>query len=168
VINDKLQQAFNNQLNAELYSAYLYLSMAAYFNSTGLAGCANWMLVQAREEQSHAMKFFDYINKQGGRVTLKSIDTPPHKWSSPLDVFQAVHKHEQKVTNLIKGLMDLAVQQDDQPAIDFLMWFMDEQIEEEASADEVVQKMTDTDTDTDEFSMIDRELAQRMFSTKQS
>jgi ferritin len=138
--------------------------MAAYFNSTGLPGCANWMLVQAQEEQVHAMKFFDYIDAQGGCVILKAINAPPREWSSPLDVFKAVHKHEQKVTGLIKNLMDLAVQQDDQAATDFLMWFVDEQIEEEASADEVLQKMKSIGDETSEFSMVDRELAQRMFN----
>jgi ferritin len=168
MINKKLQQAFNDQLNAELYSAYLYLSMAAYFHSTNLPGCSSWMLVQAREEQSHAMKFYDYLNEQGGRVMLKAINAPPTEWSSPADVFDAVYKHEQKVTGLIKALMELAAEQKDDAACRFLQWFVDEQVEEEDSAHEVLQKLKLVEYKSQELYLIDRELAKRVFKPPKS
>jgi ferritin len=163
MIDKKLQKALNDQLNAELYSAYLYLSMSAYFQTTNLPGCTNWMFVQAQEEQSHAMKFYDYLGRRGGRIELKAIDAPPTEWSSPRDVFEAVYKHEQKVTGLIKVLMELATEQKDDDARTFLQWFVDEQVEEEESADEVLQKLKLTDYKSQELYMIDRKLAKRVF-----
>ena len=104
MIGKKMEKALNGQLNAELYSAYLYLSMEAYFEAANLAGFANWMRVQTQEEQFHAIKFYDYINERGGRVSLARIEAPPSQWDSPLAVFEAVLAHEQKVTGLINDL----------------------------------------------------------------
>jgi ferritin len=134
-----MEKAINDQINAELYSSYLYLSMAAHFESVNLPGFAKWMRVQAQEENGHAMKLFDYVVERGGRVTLAAIDAPPASWTSPLNAFEDVYAHEQKVTGLISGLMDLAIELKDHATSSFLKWFVDEQVEEEASADRVVQ-----------------------------
>ncbi|MHC4488139.1 MAG: ferritin, partial [Planctomycetota bacterium] len=122
MISKKMEKALNGQLNAELYSAYLYLSMAAYFESADLAGFANWMRVQVQEEQFHAMKFYDYIIERGGRVTLGSIQAPPSDWDSPLAVFEATLTHEQKVTGLINDLVDVARGEKDNASEIFLQW----------------------------------------------
>ena len=109
MIGEKMQEALNDQIVAELYSSYLYLSMSAYFHSINLPGFANWMRAQALEELTHAGKLYDFVIEQGGRVTLKPIDGPATEWKSPLDAFEAVYKHEQKVTGLINDLVDIAV-----------------------------------------------------------
>jgi ferritin len=163
MIDEKMQEALNKQLNAELYSAYLYLSMSAHFQSVNLGGFANWMRVQAREELLHAMKFYDYVNERGGRVLLPSVDEPPSQWASPLAAFEHVYQHEQKVTGLINKLVDLAVKARDHATNNFLQWFVSEQVEEEASADEVVQRLKLVGDDPSGLFMIDRELAQRVF-----
>jgi len=121
-----MEQALNNQLNAELYSSYLYLAMAAHFESTSLKGFANWMTVQAQEELAHAMKFYNYIVERGGRVRLAAIAEPVAEWDSPLAVFQAVYAHEQKVTGLINDLMKLAREEQDNACEIFLQWFVTE------------------------------------------
>jgi len=163
MIDEKMQEAINKQLNAELYSSYLYLSMSAYFQSANLGGFANWMRVQAKEELAHAMKFYDYVNERGGRVILHPVEAPPSEWDSPLAVFEHVYRHEQKVTGLINKLVDLAVEARDHATNNFLQWFVSEQVEEEASADEVVQKLKLVGDDPSGLFMIDRELAQRVF-----
>ena len=113
MISKKMEDALNGQVNAEMYSAYLYLSMESYFKSLNLNGFANWMRAQTQEEMMHAMKIYDFINERGGRVILKAIDGPPTKWDSPLAVFEATYAHEQKVTGLINKLVDLAIEQKD-------------------------------------------------------
>jgi len=163
MIDEKMQEAINKQLNAELYSSYLYLSMSAYFQSVNLGGFANWMRVQAKEELAHAMKFYDYVNERGGRVMLQSVEEPPSDWDSPLAVFEHVYRHEQKVTGMINKLVDLAVEARDHATNNFLQWFVSEQVEEEASADEVVQKLKLVGDAASGLFMIDRELAQRVF-----
>jgi ferritin len=159
-----MQEALNGQINAELYSAYLYLSMEACFQSTNLPGCANWMRVQTQEELTHAMKIYDFVNERGGRVTLKSIQQPPIKWDSPLAAFEAAYKHEQKVTGLINTLVNLAIEEEDHAANSFLKWFVNEQVEEEASVDEVVQKLKMVETAPGGLFMIDKQLGQRVFT----
>jgi len=141
MIKEKIQDALNKQINAELYSSYLYLSMSAYFESINLKGCANWMRVQTQEELVHAMKFYDYLIERGGKVILSSIESPPTEWPSPLAIFEQAYQHEQKVTGLINGLVDLAIAEKDHATNNFLQWFVSEQVEEEASADEVAQKI---------------------------
>ncbi|MHC4156065.1 MAG: ferritin, partial [Planctomycetota bacterium] len=141
MIGKKMQNALNEQVNAELYSAYLYLAMEAFFESANLPGFANWMRVQTQEELSHAMKIYDYVGERGGRVTLKQIAGPPTEWDSPLAAFEAVSEHEQKVTGLINELVNLAIQEKDHAANMFLQWFVNEQVEEEKNADEIVQKL---------------------------
>jgi ferritin len=163
MISHQIQDAFNDQLNAELYSAYLYLSMSAYFESMNLKGFANWMRCQAQEEMVHAMKFYAFINDRSGRVILSAIDGPPVKWDSPLGAFEDAYKHEQKVTGLINNLVDLALQEKDHAAATFLQWFVTEQVEEEASADGVVQKLKLAGGQGAALFMIDAELAARVF-----
>jgi ferritin len=136
-----MQEALNKHINAELYSSYLYLSMSAYFQSVNLAGFAHWMRVQAREELSHAMKFYDHVLERGGTVALQPVEAPPPRWDSPLAVFEEAYRHEQKVTGLINQLVDDAVQTRDHATNNFLQWFVSEQVEEEASAEVIVQKL---------------------------
>ncbi|HMK36580.1 MAG TPA: ferritin [Desulfomonilaceae bacterium] len=164
MINEKIQNAFNDQINAELYSSYLYLSMSAYFQSMNLPGFANWMRCQAQEELVHAMKFYSFVHDRGGKVSLAAIEGPPTEWNSPLDAFEDAYKHEQKVTALINGLVDLALQEKDHAANAFLQWFVTEQVEEEASADGVVQQLKIAGDQGSGMFMIDRELAGRVFT----
>jgi len=141
MIGKKMQDALNEQVNAELYSAYLYLSMAAYFESTNLAGMANWMRVQTQEEQFHAIKLYNHILERGGKVVLKSIDAPPLEWDSPLAVFKSGLEHEQKVTGLINDLVYLARDERDNASEIFLQWFVNEQVEEEDNASTIVGQL---------------------------
>jgi ferritin len=164
MIKEKIQDALNKQLNAELYSSYLYFSMAAYFESASLKGFSNWMRVQAREELAHAMKFYDYINERGGRVNLTSIAAPSAQWDSPLAAFEQVYEHEQKVTGLINDLVTLAISEADHATNNFLQWFVAEQVEEESSADEIVQKLRLLGEDRSGLFMVDQELGQRVFT----
>jgi ferritin len=163
MMDEKMQEALNKQLNAEIYSAYLYLSMSAYFQSVNLGGFANWMRVQWQEELAHGLKFYDYVNERGGRVVLQAVEAPPSEWDSPLAVFEHVYEHEQKVTGMINKLVDLAVEVRDHATNNFLQWFVSEQVEEEASADEVLQKVKLVGDDASGLFMIDRELTQRVF-----
>jgi len=164
MISKKMEKALNEQVNAELLSAYLYLSMEAYFKSLNLNGFANWMMVQTQEEVSHAMKIYEFIDERGGRITLKAIDGPQTKWDSPLAVFKAVYEHEQKVTSLINDLVNLAIEEKDHATNSFLQWFVNEQVEEEASADQVVQQLKMMEKAPGGMFMLDRELGQRVFS----
>ena len=152
----------NAQLNAELYSSYLYLSMASYFESIDLAGFGHWMRVQAQEELFHGMKFFDYISERGGKVTLSKIDGPATTWKSPSAPFDQAYKHEQKVTGLINELVNLAIKEKDHATNNFLQWFVKEQVEEEASASEIVQKLKLIGGKGNGLFMLDQELSQRL------
>lgn len=164
-MNSKIESAFNEQLNAELFSSYLYLSMAAYFESQNLKGMAGWMRIQAIEEHMHAMRFFDFINECGGRVTLAKIKEPKTEWSSPLDVFEDTCDHERKVTGLINDLADLSLREKDHAASTFLQWFITEQVEEEATAQEIRGKLKLIGDNPVAVFMIDRELGQRAAPT---
>jgi len=161
MINSKLQDAINKQINAELYSSYLYYSMSAYFQSKNLKGMAHWMKIQAQEEMLHVTKFYDFLFNRGGRVVLEAIEKPPVDWKSPLAVFEEAYKHEQKVTRLINDLVDLAVSEKDHATNSFLQWFVDEQVEEEANAEEIVQNLTMIGDHSHGLFMIDKELAAR-------
>jgi len=165
MISKKIEDALNDQINAEMYSAYLYLSMVAYFESVNLAGFATWMRAQAQEEMVHAMKIYDFVNERGGRVLLKSIDAPTTEWDSPLAVFEAAYAHEQLVTGRINDLVDLAVAEKDHATNAFLQWFVNEQVEEETSADNVVQNLKMAQNAPGALFMIDRELGTRVFTT---
>jgi len=164
MLSQKMEQNLNKQVNAELYSSYLYLSMSAYFSEINLSGCAHWMRLQAQEELSHALKLYDYINERGGRPVLESIEAPRSSWGSPTEVFENVLSHEQKVTGLINDLVDLAIQQKDHATNNFLQWFVSEQVEEEASANEVLQRIRMTGNDGGGLFMLDQELGKRILS----
>ena len=161
MLSKKMQDALTKQLVAEMYSAYLYLSMAAYFNSVKMPGMADWMRAQFSEEQEHGFKFFDFVSKQGGRVRLAAIERPPSEWDSPLAAFQAAYQHEQKVTGMINGLVKLAESEGDEATREFLQWFVKEQEEEEESADAIVQKLKKVEDAAQELPAIDRELGRR-------
>ena len=133
-----IQDAINEQINFELSSAYLYLSMSAHFEAAGLPGFANWMRVQYKEETEHAMRFYKYVFERGGQVTLKAIPQPQTKFKTPLDVFTLVLGHEQKVTVAIHKIYDLAVKEKDYPTQTMLQWFINEQVEEEKNATEII------------------------------
>jgi len=164
MINKKMEEALNAQVNAELYSAYLYLSMAAYFESIDLAGFANWMRIQFQEEQLHAFKLYDHIIGRGGRVDLKAIDKPPSKWDSPLAIFEATLEHEQKVTALINDLVYLARREKDNATEIFLQWFVSEQVEEEDNAGKIVGQLKLIKNSPQAMFMIDKEMSQRVFT----
>ena len=164
MIGKKMQDALNEQVNAEFYSAYLYLSMVAYFESINLPGFATWMRAQTQEELLHAMKIYDYVNERGGRITLKSIAEPQAEWKSPLAAFEAAYGHEQKVTGLINGLVNLANEEKDIAANTFLQWFVHEQVEEEESAETVVNKLKLVADASDGMNMLDNEMGQRVFT----
>lgn len=163
-ISEKMVDALNEQLNAEIYSAYLYLSMAAYFESIGLKGFANWMRVQWQEELQHAMKIFDFINERGGRVKLYSVQEPQFDWTSPLAAFEHVYEHEVNVTKRIHDLVEMAMTEKDFATYNFLQWFVAEQVEEEASALEIVEKLRLIGEDKRGLLFIDKELAARRFT----
>jgi ferritin len=156
-----VQDAMNKQIQAELYSSYIYLSMAAYYESVNLPGFGQWMRLQAQEELAHAMKFFDHINDRGGRVELLAIDAPPAEFDSPLAAFKAAYEHERKVTGLIHDLYGLATQHKDFAAQSLLQWFVDEQVEEEKSTLEVVEQLEMVGDHKMGLFMMDRELGQR-------
>lgn len=164
MISRKMEQALNDQVNAELYSSYLYLSMNSYFESINLPGFANWMKVQAQEELVHAMKIYDFVNERNGRNLLKAIDKPPTEWKSPLNIFEEVLKHEQKVTALINNLVNLSTDEKDHATTSFLQWFINEQVEEEASADAVLQQLKLMENAPGGLFMLDNQLAQRVFT----
>ena len=167
MISKKIEQALNDQINSELYSSYLYLAMAAYFDSENWRGFASWMKVQSQEELVHAMKIYGFVNERGGRVTLKAIDVPPAAWKSPMAAFQAAYKHEQLVTSRINNLVELATKEKDNATNVFLNWFVSEQVEEEASVDVVVKNLEMAKDMVCAIAMIDQQLGQRKFSRPQ-
>jgi ferritin len=161
MLSKKIENAINKQINAELWSAYLYLSMSAYFESINLGGFANWMRVQAQEEIGHAMRFYNHVVERIGRVTVSAITAPSINWKSPLNAFEDAFKHEQKVTGMIDNLVTMATAEKDYATANMLQWFIDEQVEEELSTDTVVQKLKMIGTNTGGLYMLDRELSQR-------
>ncbi len=164
MISPKLTEALNEQINKELYSEYLYLSMAAYFASEGLDGFANFFEVQVQEERFHAMKMYRFINERGGRVILKQIDAPQTEFSSPITIFEKAYEHEQYVTSLINKLMDLAIKENDHAAQSFLSWFVDEQVEEENSMETILRKLKLIGKEGQGLLMLDSQLAVRVFN----
>ncbi len=157
-----MQKALNEQINAEAYSAYLYLAMAAYFENRGLAGMANWMLVQYQEEQQHALKFYRYIVDRGGNVALDTIAKPTQNWDSTLAVFEAARDHERMVSQRINDLATLAVELKDHATHAMLEWFVGEQVEEEATVEAIVAKVQLVGEQGAGLFMIDRELGGRV------
>jgi ferritin len=161
MLSEKLLNEMNEQIKHELYSAYLYLSMAAHFEAENLGGFAHWMKKQAGEEQEHAMKFFEFIHERGGKVKLLAIDQPPEEFKQPVDIFGAVLEHEQKVTARINGLYKLALQEDDYASQVFLHWFISEQVEEEKNATEILEKLKLIGDKGHALLMMDHELGER-------
>lgn len=161
MLSQAMQTAINEQINKELYSAYLYLSMAAYCEDANLPGTAHWMRVQANEEMEHAMKFFGYVNERGGRVVLKAIDQPQVEFRGLLDVFERTLEHEQYVTSLIHDLYTLALEEKDYASQSFLQWFIDEQVEEEANATGIVETLKMIGDKGHALVMLDRQLGSR-------
>jgi ferritin len=161
MLNKKVEKALNGQINAELYSSYLYLSMSADLNEKGLSGFAHWMKIQAQEELYHAMKMYDFVLERGGTPSLMPIDAPPNKWKSPLEIFKAAYKHEVKVTGLINKIVDLTIKEKDHATNNFFQWFVKEQVEEEASADEIVQKLKLVGSGGNALFVLDKEMGAR-------
>jgi ferritin len=156
-----MEEALNRQVNREFYSAYLYLCMSAYFETQNMKGFAKWMKIQAKEEQGHALKFYDYIIARGGKVTLAMIEAPKAKWSSGGKVFDEVFAHEQKVTGLIHALVDLALKEKDHATFEMLQWFVKEQVEEEMNASEIVAKIKAIGDIPGHLFCLDHELGKR-------
>lgn len=164
MIDKRMEDAINKQINEELYSAYLYLSMSAWFDSIGLKGFANWMMVQYKEETDHAMKFYNYLQSQGAEVKLFAIKEPPSKWDSPLHAFEETLKHEQHITKCINDLVDLAEELKDRATYNMLQWFINEQVEEEENDREIIEKLKLIEGSRHGIYMIDRELAERQYT----
>lgn len=161
MISVKMQKALNKHLNEELFSSYLYLSMAAYFQSKNLSGFANWMKIQSQEEYMHGMKFYDFINQVGGKITLAQINAPKTNWKNIMEVFSETLEHEKYITDLINKLVDLAILEKDHATNNFLQWFVNEQVEEVATAEELVNKLEMIGDNKNGLFMLDRELGSR-------
>jgi ferritin len=161
MIGKPMQDLINEQIKNELYSAYLYLSMSAHFESLNLGGFAKWMRFQAGEEQEHAMKFFDFILERGGMVELKAIDQPPVKFGANLEIFEQVYAHEQKVTGMIYKLYELALKEKDYPAQVMLQWFITEQVEEEKNAADIIERIKRVEAHETAVLMLDHDLGKR-------
>ena len=164
MLNKRMVKALNEQINKELYSAYLYLSMSAHSTFIGLKGFANWFMVQYQEEMVHVMKIYDYVNDQSGQVKLTAVAEPPAEFGSPLDMFEKTLKHERFITKCINDLVDLAVKEKDHATNIFLQWFVTEQIEEEANDNDIISKLKLVGKGGNGLFMIDKELAARVFT----
>ena len=161
-----MAEALNDQINKEMYSAYLYLAMSAYSEHQGLKGFANWLHVQYQEETEHAMKIYHYLQEQGNPVKLAAIEQPPEEFGSPLEMFEKVLSHEQFVTKSINGLVDLSLQEKDYATQIFLQWFVTEQIEEESNANEIIDALKLIGDQGNGLFMFDKELGGRTFHSE--
>ncbi len=161
MISKTMQDAVNEQINKELYSSYLYLSMAAYFESKNLPGFARWMQVQTDEERAHGMKFYQHLVDRGGRVMLKGLAAPATEWRSNLEAFKEVQAHEAEVTASINGLYELALKEKDYPMQVLLQWYINEQVEEEKNAADIVQQLELIDAHGTAVLMLDKQLGKR-------
>ena len=164
MLSETMMEHLNEQINNEIYSAYLYMSMSAYSTCTGLKGFANWFMVQYQEEMTHAMKIYDYINDQGGPVKLMAIEQPLTEFESPLDMFEKTLAHEKFITKSINELVDLAIAEKDHATNIFLQWYVTEQIEEEGNDNEIIAKLKLVGEDGNGLLMVDKELAMRVFT----
>lgn len=164
MLSPNINDAFNKQLNLEIYSAYIYLSMAARCNELNLSGFANWLQVQAQEELAHTMRFYDYIFERGGSVVYEALAKPPSGWDSVLAIFETGYHHEGEVTARINTLMDLALEESDHASSSFLQWFIDEQVEEEATFLTIVQQLKLIQESPQALFMLDKEMGQRVFT----
>ncbi len=164
MMNAKVEEALNAQINAEFWSAYLYLSMSAYCHKIDKPGMANWFFIQFKEEQDHAQIFFNYVISRGGNVTLKPIDAVETEWVSPREVFEATLTHEKKVTSLIHNLYDIATEEKDFATQSMLKWFIDEQVEEEENARTIINNLIAVEGNNFGLYMIDKELGARTYT----
>ena len=164
MLNEDVNKALNDQINAEIYSSYLYLAMSAHCYTKELSGMAGWFKIQAQEELVHVAKFFNYINERGGKVVLSAVDAPNQEWDTPLAVFEEALGHEQHVSSLINNLVEVAVGAKDRMTENFLQWFVAEQVEEEASFSEIVGQLRMVGGSGSGLYMIDRELVKRVFA----
>lgn len=165
MIKEKVRDAINAQIAKEMYSSNLYLAMSSYYKSMNLNGFANWMRIQAQEETFHAMKFFDYLLDRGGEVQLAKIDAPAMKWDSPLAAFEAALAHEEMITESINSIAEIAMNERDFASNSFLQWFIDEQVEEEATTGEIVDRLKMAQGSPGALFMLDTELKARVFTT---
>jgi ferritin len=164
MLSKKMAEAINKQIQEELFSSYLYLSMSAYFKNIGLDGFANWMNVQQKEERDHAMKFYNYLLSQGAEINLQQINEPDHKWKSPLDAFKATLKHEQHITKCINELVDLAEKEKDRATFNFMQWYIDEQVEEEENDRNIIDKLSLIKENSNGLFMLDKDMAARVYT----
>ncbi len=165
MLNKNVEQAINAQINAEFWSAYLYLSMSMHFANKGYAGIANWFAIQFKEEQDHATIFMNYVNSRDGKVLLAPIDAVDTEWASPLDAFKATLAHEQKVTSLINNIFSVAVEEKDYATQNMLQWFINEQVEEEDTARGYIDALEKIGDNGYGLYMLDKELATRTYTT---
>lgn len=164
MLKERMLNALNEQINAEQYSAFLYLSMSAWFNDKGLPGFANWMYVQYQEELTHANKIFNYVNERSGKVVIKAIAQVDTEFNGVIDAVEKTLAHEQHVTGLINNLMDVATEERDHASQSFLQWFVDEQVEEEANVQDILDTLKLIDGQGNGIFMLDREMRQRTFT----
>jgi ferritin len=163
MIKTVMQEAFNKQITKEMFSSNLYLSMAAYFQESNLNGFANWMRIQAQEEMSHALKFFDYLLNRNGQPCISAIEAPQKNWLNPLDCFESALHHEEMITESINELADLAIKEGDHASLILLQWFVNEQVEEEATSNEIVDRLKLAGDSKSGLFILDNELKQRVF-----
>jgi ferritin len=163
MLKEKIEKALNDQINKELYSSYLYLSMCAYAQEKGMPGVANWMKIQAKEELTHANKFFDYVLERKGKVALRAIDAVPTEFGSVIEMFEQVREHEHIITDSINNLADIAVEISDHATRSLLLWFIDEQVEEEANVETIIDQLTMVEGKGQGLYLIDKELSLRVF-----
>ncbi len=163
MLKEKMLNALNEQINAEQYSAFLYLSMSSWFHDKGLPGFANWMYIQYQEELTHANKLFNYVVERGEKPVLKAIDQMPVEWDGIIEIYEATLKHEQLITSLIDNLVDVAIEVRDHATQSFLQWFVDEQVEEEANVTEILDNLKLINGQGNGIFMLDREMRGRTF-----
>ena len=164
MLKPKLEKALNDQLNYEVYSAYIYWSMSAHLETMALPGFANWMRIQAQEEMVHATKFYQFIIERNGKVILDTIAKPENEWPGVLAIFEDALKHEQSVTSRINDLVDLSITEKDHASNAFLQWFVSEQVEEESTAEDVIQQLKLTEEAKGALFLLDKEMATRVFT----
>ncbi len=164
MINEKLEKAFNDQINKEFYSAYLYLAMKSKFAEMNLNGFVNWFDVQVQEEQAHGMGMYDYVLERGGKIELGAIDKPEVKSENPLEIFEQVLEHEEYVTSRINALMDVAEETKDRAALSFLDWYLKEQVEEESNVGGLLATLKLIGEDKKALLMLDKDLSTRVFN----
>lgn len=165
-LSKKVEEVLNEQINAELWSAYLYLSMSAYLEEKGLSGFANWLKIQYHEENAHGMKIYDYVIERDGRVLLQSIPAVKHEWDGIVNLFEEVYKHEQHVTKLINNCMSVALEEKDHATVSMLQWFVDEQVEEESTCRDILDKLNIIGGDGQGLYMMNEEFRGRILAAE--